>query len=296
MFNVSTEELQTVLLQLDQAIYNHEQWYKDIMRTLVCRLPYDNRNVAEDAHRQCRFGQWYYNNAPPKLLAYAPFIAIDIEHERLHQVTALLLRESATGTSISPSDYDNFANTLDRLRLEILTLKREIEDSLFNHDPLTGAESRLGMLTKLRELLEQVKRRIQHCCIAIMDLDHFKTINDTYGHPIGDHVLKASVQHLMGHLRPYDKVFRYGGDEFLICMPNTDMETGRMVAERLREELAITVLAQNDQNPIYITVSFGITLLDPDVSVEESIDRADKALYAAKQAGRNRSLIWDPSM
>ncbi len=296
MLNVSHEELQSLLLQLDQAIYNHEQWYKDLIRTLICHLTYDHRDVAEDAHRQCRFGQWYYNYAPRELEGYTSFISIRSEHERVHQFAARLLLDFSAKIAVSPNAYDNFAHALDRLRLEIFTLKREVEDSLYNRDPLTGAENRIGMLTKLRELLELVKRHLQHCCIAVMDLDHFKAVNDRHGHLIGDQVLSGVAHYLMEHLRPYDRVFRYGGEEFLICMPNTDQETGHTVIERLREGIAGTALAQAGENQVFITLSAGITLLDPDVTVEKSIERADRAMYAAKRAGRNRVLIWDPSM
>ncbi len=295
MFNASPEELQAALQQLEQAIYNHEQWYKELNRTLICRLPHDRRDVADDAHRQCRFGQWYYNLAPQKLRSNAAFAAMEIEHERMHRLAARLLDTSETRKVNLPHDYDEFSNALDRLRLQIYTLKREIEDTLYNRDPLTGVESRVGMLTKLREQLELVKRRIQNCCIAIMDLDDFKAVNDNHGHLAGDLVLATFARYVMEHVRTYDKVFRYGGEEFLICLPGTDLKTGCNLIERLREGLAANAVDHGGK-AILATVSFGVTLLDPDTSVEESIGRADRAMYAAKAAGRNCSRIWDPSM
>ena len=291
MYN-SDEELWAALRQLEQSIYNHERWHKDLTRTIICRLPYDYHDVAENAHRQCHFGQWYYNNLSQNLRDYSAFVAIEIEHERMHQLAAQLLRASANEVSVSPNEYDHFCDALDRLRLQLLTLKREIEDSLYNRDPLTGAESRIGMLTKVREMLELVKRRVQQCCIAIMDLDHFKAINDTYGHAIGDHVLSTSVRYVKENLRPYDKVFRYGGEEFLISLPDSDLQDcPGGDRRRIREGLAAAALAHDGPEPIFATASFGITLLDPDPSVEKSIDRADKAMYAAKTAGRNRTCI-----
>ena len=181
-----------------------------------------------------------------------------------------------------PKDYDSFKNSLDRLRLEIDTLKREIEDSLYNRDTLTGAENRVRMLTKLRELHELVKRRVHPCGIAIMDLDHFKTINDTYGHPMGDQVLATAVRHVMTQLTPYDSVFRYGGDEFLISLPDADLQTTQAVIDRIRDGFAALAFATDRPKVIFTTASFGITQLDPEVSVEESINRADMALFAAK--------------
>lgn len=296
MLNISKVEMQATLQQLDQALYNHEQWLASLTRTIICRLPYDERDVAEDAHRQCRFGQWCYDKPPQALREHPAFIAMAIEHHRMHQLGAQLLLASAHDSSGLPKDYDSFRNALDRLRLEIDTMKHEIEDSLYNRDALTGAENRVRMLTKLRELHGLVKRRVHPCGIAIMDLDHFKTINDKYGHLFGDQVLATSVRHVVMHLRPYDSVFRYGGDEFLISLPDADLHITQVVIDRIREGIATLAFATDRPKTISTTASFGITQLDSDVSVEESINRADTALYAAKTSGRNGSCVWNPSM
>ncbi|MHB1230857.1 MAG: diguanylate cyclase [Halothiobacillus sp.] len=296
MIKVGQNEIQSVLLQLDQAIYNHTQWYNSITRTLICRLPHDLRDEAKDAHRQCRLGQWYYGAAPDILRAHPGFIAIGAEHKNMHRLAAQLLQTAASGATISSLDYDSFVNVLERLRLQIYTLKHELEEELYNLDPLTGANNRIGMLTQLREQQEMVKRRVQSCCIVMMDIDHFKAVNDTYGHVVGDMVLAASARNVMEHLRPYDKLFRYGGEEFLICMQNTDAVAGYEVVERIRLGLAANRIDYGGKKPLQITMSFGVTMLDADVSVEQSIEHADKAMYAAKIAGRNCTRIWDASM
>ena len=292
MFNVKNWQL--TLQQLGQAIYNHEQWHKELTRIIIFRLPSDRRDVAENAQRRCRFGRWYYGDVPQELRDHPGFVALEVEHESMHRFAAQVLRTLAIELSVSPSDYDNFADALERFQRGIYTLRREIEDSLHSHDPLTGAEGRMGMLTKLREALEMAKRHAEQCCIVIMDLDHFKTINDIYGHLLGDQVLAASACYVMEHVRLYDKVFRYGGEEFLIMMPRTALQASQVVIERICNGLATTVLARDDDKPIFITASFGIALLDPDVRIEKSIDRADKAMFEAKTAGRNRVCVRDP--
>jgi len=296
MFNIGNKELQLTLQQLDQAIYTHERWTKDLTRTIICRLPYDNRDIADDAHRQCRFGQWYYDSPPQALLDHPAFVAIENEHLRLHQFAARLLL-SATNEAIgSPNDYDSFINAADRLHLEIYSLKHELEELLNNRDALTGAESRTIMLTRLRELRELVKRSVQECGIAIMDLDHFKTVNDTYGHPAGDKVLMTWVSYIKQNLRPYDRIYRYGGEEFLMSFPGTNINSTSDIIERLRSGISAIDMDADATKSIMVTASFGITMLDPVVSVEESINRVDIALYAAKRAGRNQSCIWDSTM
>lgn len=296
MLGLSKEDLQKALQQVDNAIYGHGKWLDDLTRTIICRLPYDHRDVAEDAHRQCLFGQWYYGNAPQALRDHPSFVAIESVHCRMHQLGRRLLLASAREVSGAPMEYDSFRNAVDRLYLEIHTLKHEIEESLYNRDALTGAENRVSMLTKLRELHELVKRHVHECAVVIMDLDHFKAINDNFGHPVGDQVLAAVVQNVKLHLRPYDHIYRYGGEEFLISLPDTNLQTAQAVIERLRTGIAAFAPATAAPKAIFVTVSFGIAQLDSDVSVEESINRADAALFAAKRSGRNRACIWDPSL
>lgn len=292
MFSIRQGDLLATLQQLKQALYNHEQWQKNLVRSIVCRLPYDPPDVTTDAHLHCRFGQWYYSAAPELLRKHAAFTAMEMEHRRMHELAAQLLLSSGHAGIVAVADYDNFSNAMERLRLQLHSLISELEDSLYKLDPLTGAENRIGLLTTLRQMQALVKRGVEASSIVIFDLDHFKAVNDNHGHIIGDHVLTAVVRYAKTCLRPYDRIFRYGGEEFLISLPNTDVQTAQAVMERLREGLASQVLTHAGNTPVLITASFGIAPLESDIAVEESIDRADHALYAAKQAGRNRVQVW----
>jgi diguanylate cyclase (GGDEF)-like protein len=291
MFELASEELRVVIQQLDQSIYNHEQWSKRLVRTLLCDTPPDEHDIAVDAHRHCLFGQWFYNRASPMLQKEPGFIAIGIEHQRMHEQAARLLRKSGAGGVIPTTDYDAFENVLDRLRLEIHTLKREFSEMLYNRDPLTGTNSRLGLLTTLREHQEMVRRGVQACSVALFDVDHFKDVNDEFGHVVGDKVLFAFASYLTQHSRPYDKVFRYGGEEFVVCMPGLTADHALGTIERLRMGIGENAILHEGRE-IRVTASCGIVALDPGVSVEDCLDRADMALYAAKSAGRNCSRAW----
>jgi diguanylate cyclase (GGDEF)-like protein len=293
---VTRDELQGIIAQLKESLYNHQQWYGALIRTLVCKLPADRHDTNPEAYTECRFGQWYYSKAPEKLRTHPGFIALGEEHQHMHHLARLLLLAGDAGQPILPLDYDNFANALERLRLEIYSLERELEDSLFNRDALTGAITRFGILPTLREQQELVRRHAQLCYIVMMDLDNFKAINDLHGHHAGDIVLAESVRYLIKHLRPYDKVFRYGGEEFLLCMPYTELTPGYDRVQELSVGLATLEIDIGEKQAVHISASFGLALLDPDVPVETSIDRADKAMYAAKAAGRNCVRVWEPTM
>lgn len=291
--HIAADELQEAILQLDQAIYSHEQWFKNLDRALVCRAVNDERDLEQDAHRHCQFGQWYYQSSAQAIRALAGFDAMGDEHKRMHDLAASLLNAVVGGGSVSAYDYDCFANSLERLRLQIQTLKRQLIELLYNRDALTGAHSRLSLLTVLREQHELLERSVQNACsIAMMDLDNFKRVNDTFGHAAGDKTLADCARYVMAHCRPYDKFFRYGGEEFVLCLPGVAPAEAFAIVERLRIGIAGLAVVWRGKD-IQITASFGIAPLNADHSVEQTIDCADKALYAAKAAGRNSTFLWD---
>jgi diguanylate cyclase (GGDEF)-like protein len=296
MFTISQEELQAIIGQLQQAAHYHEEWFSSLNRGLICGLPPDPDDLRENAHQLCSFGQWLENKANPRLHDHPAFVAITNEHRIMHQHAIRLCTVSISNRTIGKDDYDLFENSLQHLRHQISGLSHELQDMLYNRDPLTGANTRIGMLTKLREYHELARRGIQLASIVMIDLDHFKDINDNYGHQTGDQVLIECVQHLLQHIRVYDKVFRYGGEEFLLVMPATDIATAQQITERLRLEIAAIKIAGTNNEPVSVTASFGLTLLDPDVVVEKSIARADGAMYAAKKAGRNCIHVWEPTL
>lgn len=295
MFEISHKELDSVMVQIDQAIDNHAQWHHQLVRTLICKLAPDQRDTMDDAHTLCRFGQWYYQYSNPAIRANPIFAAMEFEHKQLHAQAAKLLHISAADLPIDAIVYDQFANTLERLRLQLFSLKHEIESELYNHDPLTGAYTRYGMLTALREQQEMISRGTGSCAIAMIDLDNFKMINDQYGHKVGDRVLSHVSSTLIKGLRPYDKLYRYGGEEFVIIFPNSTLENGLTISERLRAMIENSAL-DVEHFHIRITASFGVAMIHADASVETSVEEADKAMYAAKKNGRNQVKLWEPSL
>jgi diguanylate cyclase (GGDEF)-like protein len=126
----------------------------------------------------------------------------------------------------------------------------------------------------------------------LADLDHFKQVNDRFGHRAGDRVLAEAAQFFQTHLRPYDSVYRYGGEEFLFCLPDTDAHKARPIIDRLRQRLSESTVALDDGTGLRVTCSFGIAEIDRSAELSTILERADQALYAAKAAGRNRVSLW----
>ena len=156
------------------------------------------------------------------------------------------------------------------------------------HDTLTGVFTRQFILGVLENSLAQLKRQPDKIIVvAMFDLDHFKHINDTYGHVIGDEVLKEFANILQSSLRDQDYFGRYGGEEFLLLLPDTQLEQALQLTERLRNKVENSLIS-SENHQITITTSIGLTTANSGENPEQVIQRADRALYIAKDSGRNK--------
>lgn len=155
-------------------------------------------------------------------------------------------------------------------------------------DPLTQCMNRRRFIEILNAELVRSRRYGTRFAVIIFDLDHFKLVNDTYGHAAGDTILRNTVDVCKEVLRATDSLARYGGEEFVVCLPDTDLEGAAALAERFRRDLEASYVALPDGREIGITASFGIALAQGGILPEALLDRADASLYRAKERGRNR--------
>ena len=169
------------------------------------------------------------------------------------------------------------------------------EQHLAHIDDLTGVNNRRYLFELARHEFDVAKRYQQPLSVIMFDLDHFKQINDTFGHATGDKMLKLVTQAARAQLRDTDLIGRYGGEEFVVVLPVTKAQQAYLLAERIRANVA-AIRVDTGASQAAVTLSIGIaeTIHTPqDESVEKVIHRADEAMYAAKQAGRNRTVIFD---
>ena len=177
------------------------------------------------------------------------------------------------------------------LQQELITAREELREQA-TKDFLTRIWNRSSILDILDRELDRGRRDKQPIGVILADLDHFKLVNDNYGHFGGDAVLREFVRRMSASMRPYDAVGRYGGEEFLVVLPGCDDAATRKQAERMRAALADESMAFNEESRT-ITCSFGATASVPgvDVTAESLIRLADDALYRAKRQGRNRVVL-----
>jgi diguanylate cyclase (GGDEF)-like protein len=170
--------------------------------------------------------------------------------------------------------------------LKNLLLFEEVK-SLAIRDGLTGLYNNRHFREVLGHQVELSRRYGWPLSLLFLDIDNFKSINDTWGHPEGDLVLKALADFVQSHVRLADVLCRYGGEEFVVLLPQTSWKQAYHMAERLREGIAATPISLS-HGDIHITVSIGMSCLTPHLSGEDLVKAADAALYQAKQAGKNR--------
>jgi diguanylate cyclase (GGDEF)-like protein/PAS domain S-box-containing protein len=203
-------------------------------------------------------------------------------------------QELADGRWVQFTEHRTPAGHTVGTRIDI-TERKQLENELRDQattDALTGLPNRRHFLARLDEEVERVRRRTtQQACVLMMDLDHFKRINDQFGHAAGDSLLRHFAQLLAEELRSTDTCGRMGGEEFAVILPGTDVKAAEVLARRICSRLAGVPLRIGTQQ-VYVTVSMGIAAIDPaDLTADTVLSRADGALYQAKEAGRNRVAV-----
>jgi two-component system chemotaxis response regulator CheY len=174
-------------------------------------------------------------------------------------------------------------------RIELAGLNRELA-ALARRDPLTGLGNRRALQEDLTLLEARVNRYGHTYCVALLDIDNFKSYNDSHGHQAGDEALRTVAEQLKVQARSGDALYRYGGEEFLCIFPEQSLATATQAVQRMRLCVAQLAIEHADNPPGILTVSAGVAKLDPNHtrSISEVLEEADEALYRAKDLGRNR--------
>lgn len=187
------------------------------------------------------------------------------------------------------------------LRAQITRTNQELNKALKTieryaiYDELTGAVNRRELFSVLKREKALADRGTTEFSVSMIDIDHFKSVNDTYGHLAGDRILVSVVQCVTGELRAVDTVARYGGEEFVIVMQGTPLAGAIDCAERVRRKVSRIVFEELPSD-FSIHISCGVARYEPKESLESLLSRADAALYRAKQGGRNRVELWEADM
>lgn len=264
----------------------------DFVQHLDETYPYPELN-----HTLCSFGKWLHDASIPYIITTSHFKEVGLLHQNLHDLASDVIAQTKGGV-MKPKNLIHLMQRIDYISLEIGNEIAILNDMImieeYSKDPLTGLLTRRLFEKVMQSQIEIAKATESQCSLMMCDLDHFKSINDTYGHLAGDAVIQHFAESLRTLLRKSDFIFRFGGEEFIIILPSTTEANTRKIAQKLCDFTAEQEIAFEDK-PIRYTVSVGITPISIDSTsyiLKETINRyvaeADAKLYLAKQNGRNR--------
>ncbi|MBE9560284.1 MAG: diguanylate cyclase [Proteobacteria bacterium] len=291
--STSLGDILPLLRDLGTGLVNHSQWIKVLHRTLICNDVPEENDLSDDAHHRCKFGKWYYGLSESDFKDDPTFIETGTLHIEVHNKARALLETKLSGKAVSSEAYDDFTDTANDFRVAVQNLQFFLISKVCAVDHLTGVWNRHAMSFMIDKEHERARRSGNCCVLAIMDFDDFKLINDKHGHVAGDRVLKTTMDFFVKRLRKYDIIFRYGGDEFLLLFPETNVEHASQLLERLRKELKKMPIMITDSKKVNISVSIGMTEMDGQASYNETIKLADHALIEAKADGRGCVRVWN---
>ncbi len=290
--SLTSAEIESSVAILEQAIKLHTEWLCTLHESMICRVPVPDDIIRENAHRLCALGRWYYSEASEVLAEFSEFHDIEETHRDMHDQARDLATKYQNDEPISGQQYRAFIKRQQDLVGLLQYLKEELLITLHSFDDLTGAVRREAFSVLASNIHAEAERNHDIYTVAMCDLDKFKTINDTYGHLAGDKVLQILAQLMIRHVREMDCICRYGGEEFLILLPQTKLDGAQVVLEKIRALIEKTPVEIEPGSTISMTVSIGAAQWEAGLSFEQIIKQADAALYDAKVRGRNQVCQW----
>ena len=283
---------------------------REMMITLVDEETRRLRPAARWAEGKTTFGSKVTASAIPNFrieMFQSQSIVLKSYEEELHAVLPLRvsaeilgamslvfpLGAAASSERLQRDFHERYRVVLQEIARHIsLAVKTRVLHTKAVVDGLTGLYTKRHFQEQMEAHVERAQRDGLTFCFIMMDIDHFKQVNDTYGHPTGDLVLVGVAKTVRSNLRKYDTAYRNGGEELAIILPGVDLDTAAQVAERIRRRVEETLFAGEEQEEVHVTISGGVAQFGRDiVDGERLVARADQCLYEAKRQGRNRVII-----
>ncbi len=287
---IGSEDLRRFHGQLHRALLMHRKGRLNLFYQLQFPQTLQSENSAAEVAAEFDLFRWLIDPPPQEIAQHASYVDV-VDALRVVMDCANIALENALAP-INPSQFSALIQALHEFDRCALLLDSVITNSLTDVDALTGLFNRAALDRDLNREAAKARRSGKALSVAMIDADKFKGINDAHGHSFGDLVLSKLAERFMESLRPSDLLYRYGGEEFVVLLPDTAIEQALIVLERLRARVCAAPISKGNVS-VTQCVSVGIALLAPDESPLTAISNADKALYLAKTQGRNRIVATD---
>jgi diguanylate cyclase (GGDEF)-like protein len=285
--NGKYKEIDTTLRGLNHSTDAHYKWLVTILR-FVARRDVELAEITyQDAHHHCEFGQWLNEKLNEQRDDQRYLLDINTTHIEVHQTCRELVAaieidgRGSVGFKAFEHSLLAFTESLSRYKEYLIQLRT-------SYDALTGLPSRRVLDGSFDSLSEALSAKGLY--LLLLDVDHFKKINDNYGHLNGDVILRTLAFHLSDNIRRNESVYRYGGEEFIIMLQAENDRQAAAAAERIRRTIA-GIETQVGEQLIRITFTSGLTRVMPGEVLREVLERADMALYKGKNSGRNCTVM-----
>ena len=265
-------------------------WENRLFRAVATEMPFDEISTISNS----TFGLWLHHKAA---------LIFDNTHE-LEMIEACMRRideslfPQLTARRRRDLQSDEIRtlvkavlSEMEQLKYLVSAMFEQMTDLEIGRDVLTQLFNRRFLSTILKREIDLYHRKGIPFCVLMLDIDFFKLVNDQHGHDAGDRVLQSVAGLMLNQVRVSDFVFRYGGEEFLIVLAEVDIRQAEAVAEKIRARVETTLIPLAEERTLQITLSIGIAAFNGHPDYQRTVDRADKALYAAKHAGRNRCAV-----
>lgn len=284
--------LEALMQGLDKGVEAHLGWTQRLLRCALLRESPGAEMVGAAPHLHCAFGVWLQTARTPLTLYGADLVTqLDESHQAMHAAVKALCGPALQGQAAMASDLAVFQDEQIRMVQVINQLRQVLALAHTRHDVLTGLPLRHGLEQAFALRGKDAQRHQQALYLAMIDLDHFKTVNDTYGHGVGDQALKHASNVLSATLRNNDTLIRFGGEEFLALFLVAAEAEAQALAERLLKQLRTQALGLVTGQSLRLTATIGLTRVVAGDSLDMAVSRADHALLQGKLHGRDRVVF-----
>lgn len=278
--------------ELDAAVETHMGWTRRVMRCAILRTSPGEDVLDPVAHTLCHFGRWFMSRkADFENLDASKTQRIIVVHQAMHDAIRSICANVLAGRPGNSADLDDFEQTQTELIKLLADFKTQILAAVAHRDQLTGLPLRFGIEQAFSRFQKLHERHRLLLYVAMIDIDHFKKVNDTYGHQVGDTALRHVADTLKRNLRDNDMLFRFGGEEFLLLMLTDTSEEATAASERLINAVRNAPASTPQGTPLTLTITMGISGAAKNERLATVIARADKALYEGKRSGRDRYIL-----
>ncbi len=287
-----TPEIDQFVAELDAAVEAHMDWTRRILRCAVLHAPPGDDVMAPEAHMLCRFGNWFRSHRGHfEALDALSVQRVETVHQTMHDAIRGICGDVLAARPGHMTDLQAFELAQDELLTLLARFKTLILAQAARHDVLTGLPLRHGIERDFVQIAKDAARNGSRLYVVMIDIDHFKRVNDTWGHPVGDTVLRHLAATLRRSVRGNEPLYRFGGEEFLVLAQCRTVKAAEKTAQRIVSAVRGAPAPLPDGKQLPLTVTAGLAEVADGETLAAAVERADAALYQGKQAGRDRWVI-----